>query len=72
MNDVTLGVGETFDLKPVMPEGKEGAILCTVNDETVATVKDGIVTAVAPGQAGVYVITLDGNYKKTCQIDVKG
>ena len=34
--------------------------------------KDGVVKAVAPGQAGVYVITLDGNYKKTCQITVEG
>ena len=39
-------------------------------DESVVTVKDGVVKAVAPGQAGVYVITLDGNYKKTCQITV--
>jgi hypothetical protein len=39
-------------------------------DESVVTVEDGVVTAVAPGQAGVYVITLDGNYKKTCQIEV--
>ena len=70
-NDVTLGVGETFDLKPVMPEGKEGAILCTVNDETVATVTgEGVLQAVAKGVAVVTAAGDDGAYTQ-CVVRVK-
>ena len=71
---VTMNPGETRTLEPVVKpdDATFKDVYWFSTDETVATVKDGVVTAVNPGQAGVYVITLDGNYKKTCQIDVKG
>ncbi len=71
---MTMNPGETRTLEPVVKpdDATFKDVYWFSTDESVATVKDGVVTAVNPGQAGVYVITLDGNYKKTCQIDVKG
>ena len=72
--ELTLAPGEEKTLEPIV--NPEDATFKDVywfsTDESVVTVKDGVVKAVAPGQAGVYVITLDGNYKKTCQINVEG
>lgn len=71
---MTMDPGETRTLEPLVKpdDATFKDVYWFSTDESVATVKDGVVTAVNPGQAGVYVITLDGNYKKTCQIDVTG
>ena len=69
---MTMNPGETRTLEPIVKpdDATFRDVYWFSTDESVATVKDGIVTAVNPGQAGVYVITLDGNYKRTCQIEV--
>lgn len=69
---MTMNPGETRALEPIVKpdDATFKDVYWFSTDESVATVKDGVVTAVNPGQAGVYVITLDGNYKKTCQIEV--
>lgn len=40
------------------------------NNESVATVSDGVVTAVAEGNAVITVTTEDGNYTATCNVTV--
>ena len=71
---MTMNPGESRTLEPLVKpdDATFKDVFWFSTDESIVTVEDGVVTAVAPGQAGVYVITLDGNYKKTCQIDVKG
>ena len=70
--ELTLAVGEEKTLEPLVKpdDATFKDVYWFSTDESVVTVEDGVVKAVAPGQAGVYVITLDGNYKKTCQITV--
>lgn len=72
--ELTMAPGEEKTLKPLVrpADATFKDVYWFSTDETVVTVKDGVIKAVAPGQAGVYVITLDGNYKKTCQINVEG
>jgi len=41
-------------------------------DETVAAVSDGVVTAVGAGETTVYAVTADGYYKTSCKITVGG
>ena len=69
---VTMNPGETRTLEPLVKpaDATFKDVYWFSTDESIATVKDGVVTAVAPGDAAVYVITLDGNYKKTCQVRV--
>ena len=70
--ELTLAPGEEAALEPLVKpaDATFKDVYWFTTDESVVTVEDGVVKAVAPGQAGVYVITLDGNYKKTCQITV--
>ncbi len=70
--ELTMAPGEEKTLEPLVnpADATFPQVYWFSTDESVVTVEDGVVKAVAPGQAGVYVITLDGNYKKTCQITV--
>lgn len=72
--ELTMAPGEEKTLEPLVnpADATFPQVYWFSTDESVVTVEDGTVKAVAPGQAGVYVITLDGNYKKTCQINVEG
>lgn len=71
--ELSLTVGEEAVLTPVIKPKK--ATLTNVywftTDESIVTVdENGCVKAVAPGEAGVYAITFDGNFKKTCAVSV--
>ncbi|MBQ6065665.1 MAG: Ig domain-containing protein [Clostridia bacterium] len=72
--ELTMAPGEETTLEPLVrpDDATFKDVYWFSTDESIVTVEDGVVKAVAPGQAGVYVITLDGNYKKTCQITVEG
>ncbi len=72
--ELTLAAGEEATLEPLVnpADATFKDVYWFSTDESVVTVENGTVKAVAPGQAGVYVITLDGNFKKTCQITVEG
>ena len=72
--ELTMAPGEEKTLEPIVnpADATFPQVYWFSTDESVVTVEDGVVKAVSPGQAGVYVITLDGNYKKTCQITVEG
>ncbi|MBR6191455.1 MAG: Ig-like domain-containing protein, partial [Prevotella sp.] len=64
---MTVG-GETLTLTPtVLPaEATNKSVTWTSSDETVATVTDGGVTAVAAGTATITVTTTDGAKTATC------
>ena len=71
--ELKLKVGEEKQLSPIIKPEKAtfGNVYWFTTDENVAAVdENGNVKAVAPGEAGVYVITFDGNFKKTCTVSV--
>ena len=68
----TLLVGWTETLTAtVAPENATNKdIVWSSSDESVATVKNGVVTAVAKGTADITVTTADGNHQATCKVKV--
>ena len=69
---LTLGETETVTLIPtVLPaEATDKSVTWSSSDETVATVTDGVVTAVAAGTATITVTTTDGAKTATCAVTV--
>ena len=69
---LTLGETETVTLIPtVLPgDATDKSVTWTSSDETVATVTDGVVTAVAAGEATITVTTTDGAKTATCAVTV--
>lgn len=68
-------VGETYAPTAIFkPEKAEVRTLCWfTQDESVAKVdENGVITACAPGTADVYAISLDGNFKASVTLTVKG
>lgn len=70
--DVT--VGNTLTLvETVLPENADNKnVTWSSDNQAVATVTDGVVTAVAEGKANIIVTTEDGGKKDTCVVTVKG
>lgn len=55
----------------VLPEAAaDKSVVWTSSDDDIATVVDGLVTAVAEGSATITVTTVDGGFKATCDVDV--
>ena len=69
---LTLGETETVTLIPtVLPaEATDKSATWSSSDEAVATVTDGVVTAVAAGTATITVTTTDGAKTATCAVTV--
>ena len=70
--EATLNIGETLTLTAtVAPDNAtDQTVTWTSSDETVATVADGVVTAVAVGTATITVTTTDGAKTATCAVTV--
>ena len=70
--EVSLGVNETVTLIPtVAPENAADKSVTWSSDNTaVATVSEGVVTAVAEGTANITVTTTDGSKTATCAVTV--
>ena len=70
---LTLNVGESSTLTTtITPDNATNkAVMWSSDNESVATVVDGIVTAVAPGTATITVTTADGGKTATCTVTVK-
>lgn len=69
----TLNVGETQELTAVIaPSNATNKNVTWVSsDISVATVENGVVTAVGKGTATITVTTEDGGYTATCEVTVK-
>ena len=67
-----LAVGSTLTLTPtVLPESASNKkVTWTSSNDAVATVANGLVTAVAAGTADITVTTQDGNKTDTCAVTV--
>ena len=72
-SEATLQIGGTVTLTAtVVPANADNkSVNWTSSDNNVATVANGVVTAVAAGNATITVKTVDGNYTATCAITVK-
>ena len=67
---LTEGGTETLTATITPDNATNKAVMWSSDNESVATVVDGIVTAVAPGTATITVTTVDGGYYDTCQVTV--
>lgn len=69
---VSLRVEDTETLvATVNPTGAENkAVTWTTSDQAIATVNDGVVTAIAKGEATITVTTVDGGFTATCKVTV--
>ena len=70
--EVALNIGETVTLTATVApdDATDKTVTWATSDETVATVADGVVTAVAAGTATITVITTDGAKTATCTVTV--
>ena len=72
LTELTLEVHATDTLTAtITPEDATDKSVVWVSDnETIATVENGVVTAVAKGTANITVTTVDGNFTATCIVTV--
>ena len=64
--------GETYTLKAVVDpvDADDTSVTWTSSDDTVATVENGVVTAVSGGSAEIIVKTTDGGFEDVCTVNV--
>ena len=67
---ITVGSTETLAATVAPAEATTKTVTWTSSDETVATVADGVVTAVKKGTATITVRTVDGGFTATCAVTV--
>jgi len=70
--DVSMEVGETETLTPVFApvDASNKTVVWSSSNESVATVSDGVITAVSAGTATITGKTADGGYVKSCAVTV--
>ena len=71
-NALTLNVGDTNTLTATISPSNatNQSVIWSTNNSSVATVSNGVVTAVSTGSAIITASTVDGNYTATCSITV--
>lgn len=69
----TIIVGQTLTLTPtIAPSNATNQnVTWSSNDEAIATVEDGVVTALTAGAATITVTTVDGSFTATCGVTVE-
>lgn len=68
-SEVTLEIGQTYVITPMIePTDYTNTLFWTSDDDTVATVKNGTVTAVSPGVANITATV--GTLSATCKVTV--
>ena len=70
---ISLNIGATTTLVPIiLPENAtDKTVSWNSSDETIATVENGVVTAIAEGDAVITVTTYDGGFTAQCEILVR-
>ena len=73
-NEISLTVGETFTLEEsIYPlNATDKTVVWSTSKESVATVENGLVTAVGVGSAIIRVETADGRFEAECSVRVTG
>lgn len=68
----TLNVGETFQLTPVFTPSNatNQNVYWMMDNDSVATIENGLVTAIQEGAVTITCVSEDGNYEATCAITV--
>lgn len=71
-NTASVQVGETVKLTATVEPNNatNKTVLWTSDDETVATVVDGVVTGVSDGTASIGAMTADGGFSAVCNVTV--
>lgn len=69
----TVKVGDTFTLTPTIApaDATDKSYSWSTSDGSVATISDGLVTAVGVGTADITVTTTDGSFTATCAVTVE-
>lgn len=67
---LTVGASETLTATVEPDNATNKTVTWSSDNETVATVSNGLVTAIAPGEATITVTTADGNNAATCAVTV--
>lgn len=70
-SSITLDAGETATLTATVAPAANKGVAWESSDDTIATVKDGVVTAVKPGNATITVTTDDGDFTGKCSVTVQ-
>ena len=71
--EATLMEGETLTLSATVSpnDAKDKTLIWSSTDETVATVSEGVVTAVSEGMTTIAATSVDGDISATCTVTVK-
>ena len=67
---LTVGSSETLTATVIPDNATDKSVTWATSNASVATVADGMVTAVGPGTATITVTTVDGGYTATCTVTV--
>lgn len=70
--EIILGGKEKLTATVTPDDATNRYVLWSSSDESVATVKDGVVTAVGNGTATITATTIDGGFTDTCEVTVTG
>ena len=72
-SSITLVVGgnQTLVATVTPADADDKSVTWSSSNSSVATVTDGVVTAVSPGTVTITVTTVDGGYTATCQVTVE-
>ena len=72
LQDISLEIGETATLVAVITpnDATNKNVTWTSEDENIASVNNGVVTAIGPGETTITVTTEDGQKTATCKITV--
>lgn len=68
---INKGATETLTATVAPDDANNKNVIWTSSDEAIATVANGVVTAVAKGTATITAKTEDGNFEATCSVEVK-
>lgn len=70
---LTLDVGQTWQLTATLTPANatNKRVAWRSSNAAVATVADGLVTAVSEGSANIYAVSIDGNKSAVCQVTVQ-